>query len=351
MVAASDHPPHQGPAADLRDHHAARCHLRRRALRPARPLFVDDTYTVVAHFADSGGIFAGGEVTYRGVGSAGRRDGAHRRRRRRLPRHREGLRRRSRPTPLAVVGNRSAVGEQYVELQPQTDHEPYLARRAPRSRVEDTRIPIATDTLLTNITTTVGSVDRDALRTTVDELGAAFDGTGEDLQRIIDTGNSFIETANDNFDVTTALIRDGNTVLNGQIASESAIRTFARDLLAVQRHPGRLRPGPAPAHRQRLAGGDAAADLHRGQPGRARQPDQQPGHHRRGHRQAPQRHRAAAGDLPLRRGGRLHRRLEVPRHRALRRPLRPDHHRPAGLPPRLRGHRHRARRRTAATGR
>ena len=28
---------------------------------------VDDAYTVVAHFEDSGGIFAGGEVTYRGV--------------------------------------------------------------------------------------------------------------------------------------------------------------------------------------------------------------------------------------------------------------------------------------------
>ena len=30
-------------------------------------LFFDDSYTVVAHFADSGGIFAGGEVSYRGV--------------------------------------------------------------------------------------------------------------------------------------------------------------------------------------------------------------------------------------------------------------------------------------------
>jgi phospholipid/cholesterol/gamma-HCH transport system substrate-binding protein len=30
-------------------------------------LIVDDAYTVVAHFEDSGGIFAGGEVTYRGV--------------------------------------------------------------------------------------------------------------------------------------------------------------------------------------------------------------------------------------------------------------------------------------------
>ena len=29
--------------------------------------FYDDNYTVTANFADSGGIFAGGEVTYRGV--------------------------------------------------------------------------------------------------------------------------------------------------------------------------------------------------------------------------------------------------------------------------------------------
>ena len=28
---------------------------------------LDDSYTVTAHFPDSGGIFAGGEVTYRGV--------------------------------------------------------------------------------------------------------------------------------------------------------------------------------------------------------------------------------------------------------------------------------------------
>jgi phospholipid/cholesterol/gamma-HCH transport system substrate-binding protein len=76
----------------------------------------------------------------------------------------------------------------------------------------------------------VGSVELDALRATVSELGAAFAGTGEDLQQIIDTGNGFINAANDNFDTTTALIRDANTVLTGQIESESSIRSFARDL-------------------------------------------------------------------------------------------------------------------------
>jgi phospholipid/cholesterol/gamma-HCH transport system substrate-binding protein len=192
-------------------------------------LIVDDAYTVVAHFEDSGGIFAGGEVTYRGVRVGqvekltltdsgvdvyldidnGYDD---------IP-----------ADTLAVVGNRSAVGEQYVELQPQSDGKPYLKDEG-QIPVENTELPIATETLLTDVSNTVESVDKEALRTTVEELGLAFAGTGEDLQQIIDTGNSFIQTANENFDVTTALIRDSNTVLRGQIASESAIRTFASQL-------------------------------------------------------------------------------------------------------------------------
>ena len=62
---------------------------------------------------------------------------------------------------------------------------------------------------------------------------------------MIDSGNAFIQAANDNFDVTTALIRDSNTVLKGQVASASAIREFARNFVAVQRHPRRLGPRPA----------------------------------------------------------------------------------------------------------
>jgi phospholipid/cholesterol/gamma-HCH transport system substrate-binding protein len=192
-------------------------------------LFVDTSYTVVAHFPDSGGIFAGGEVSYRGV--------------------RVGQVEKLKLTDagvdvyldidndfdkipadaLAVVGNRSAVGEQYVELQPQSDAKPFLRDRS-QIAMDDTRTPLPTQTLLGDISTTVESVGQDALRTTVGELGTAFDGTGQDLQRIIDSGTSFIDAANANFDTTTALIKDGNTVLKGQVASASAIRTFAKQL-------------------------------------------------------------------------------------------------------------------------
>ncbi len=192
-------------------------------------ILYDDAYDVTVHLADSGGLFAGAPVSYRGVG-VGTVD--------RLELTDEGVDAQLSidkdwdeipADSLALVGNRSAVGEQYVELQPRADEGPYLEDGS-EIAVEDTELPLATDVLLTNLSETVASVDTDDLRTVVSELGAAFGGTGEDLQRIIDTSNSFIEQADAHFDVTTALIRDGNTVLQGQVAKESAIRTFAKDL-------------------------------------------------------------------------------------------------------------------------
>ena len=190
---------------------------------------VDRSYEVTAHFSESGGAFAGSQVTYRGV-TIGKVE--------RLVLTEDGvdvvlqIENEHDDIPVdsrALIGNGSAVGEQYVELQPQTDDGPYLGD-GDEIDTEDTQIPIATETLLSNLSTTVESVDKDAMRTTVSELSNAFAGSGEDLQRIIDSGNSFIETADANFDVTTALIRDSNTVLNGQIASEDALRNFATEL-------------------------------------------------------------------------------------------------------------------------
>jgi phospholipid/cholesterol/gamma-HCH transport system substrate-binding protein len=193
-------------------------------------LVYDTSYTVVAHFRDSGGMYAGGLVSYRGV----RVGQVHK-----LVLTRDGVdayldidRGWDDKIPadtLAVVGNRSAVGEQYVDLQPRTDEGPYL-HDGSQIATADTRTPLPTQKLLADLSTTVESVNKKSLSTTVRELGTAFAGTGPDLQRIIDTGTAFIDEANRNFDVTTALIRNSNTVLHGQIASADAIRSFARDL-------------------------------------------------------------------------------------------------------------------------
>ncbi len=192
-------------------------------------LLFDDSYRVVAHFEDSGGIFAGARVSYRGVtvGEVGELrvtdDGVDV-----VLRIDDD----SEPIPRdtdALVANRSAVGEQFVDLLPNTDEGPYLGEDSEIAK-ENTRTPIPTMQLLVDLDKMVNSVDKNNLRTVVSEMGKAFDGTGENLGRIIDTSNSFIETANDNFDVTTALIEDSNTVLRTQVDGASHIRSFARDL-------------------------------------------------------------------------------------------------------------------------
>jgi phospholipid/cholesterol/gamma-HCH transport system substrate-binding protein len=130
---------------------------------------------------------------------------------------------------LALVANKSAVGEQYVDLEPRTDAGPFLKDGSSIS-TSNTAVPVSTTEILTNLDGFVNSVPQDSLRTVVSELGAGFKGTADDLGQIIDTSNVFIEAANENFGVTTALIRDSNTVLRTQSEKGSAIRDFARNL-------------------------------------------------------------------------------------------------------------------------
>jgi phospholipid/cholesterol/gamma-HCH transport system substrate-binding protein len=191
-------------------------------------LLFDDDYTVSASFAESGGIFSGAEVTYRGqpVGRVGE-----------LKLLSDGVEvdldiDKGVKIPndlLAVVANRSAIGEQYVDLQPRRDEGPYLQDNSKIAR-EDTAIPIDTTELLLNLDQLVNSVDKESLRTTVRELGAALKGRGTDLQRIIDSSGRLIDDADANILQTIKLINDGDTVLATQVASGDAIKTWAKNL-------------------------------------------------------------------------------------------------------------------------
>lgn len=192
-------------------------------------LFYDSTYEVVAHFEDSGGIFTNAGVAYRGVtiGQVAKLEAAD-----------EGvlvtleIDKDSEPIPArtrAIVANKSAVGEQYVDLQPEVDTGPYLADGG-EIGLDMTAVPITTTKLLTDISNTVGSVDNADLHTAISEFGDAFADTGPALSRIIDTGNSFLREADRRFEATVSLIRDSKRVLGTQLESASAIRDFTRDL-------------------------------------------------------------------------------------------------------------------------
>lgn len=192
-------------------------------------LVFDESYKVVAHFDQSGGIFTGAEVAYRGITVGQVSD---------MKLTDKGvdvvlnIEKNYKDIPSktkAVVADRSAVGEQFVDLQPETKEGPYLADGS-QIPLAMTATPIETTKLLTDLDTTVNSVNKQSLSTVVNELGQAFNGTGDDLGRIVDTSDSFIRSANDNFDITTALLEDSNTVLATQVDKGSAIKSFSRDL-------------------------------------------------------------------------------------------------------------------------
>jgi phospholipid/cholesterol/gamma-HCH transport system substrate-binding protein len=191
-----------------------------------RALF-GDGYVVTADFPRSGGIFENAEVTYRGV-AVGRVD------RLRLARDGvhvdlsidEGVRVPADTT--AVVENRSAVGEQYVDLQPRTEGGPFLAD-GDRITSRENRTPLPTEVLLLNLNRLVESVDKRDLVVVIDELGAAFSGSARDLQRLLDSGDALTREAVDALPETIRLIEDGRTVLATQRKSGSAIKSFSAD--------------------------------------------------------------------------------------------------------------------------
>lgn len=190
---------------------------------------LDRGYTVRADFADSGGIYSGAEVTYRGV-PVGRVGDL-----RLTGRGGVSVELRLEDSPnipadsLAVVANRSAVGEQYVDLQPRSRSGPYLRDGSTIPR-HDTRVPIPATELILSLDRLVNSVDKNDLRITVGELGKAFSGTGPHLTRLVDSGNALVESASASLPQTIALIEDSRKVLKTQADQGSAISSFSRDL-------------------------------------------------------------------------------------------------------------------------
>jgi phospholipid/cholesterol/gamma-HCH transport system substrate-binding protein len=191
-------------------------------------LFFDDDYTVTASFAESGGIFSGAEVTYRGL-PVGRVGALHLEKDGVLVDLKVNKGVHVPADVKAVVANRSAIGEQYVDLQPRTNNAPYLKDKSRIDR-KDTELPITTTELLVNLDQLVNSVDRDDLRVTVKELGDALRGKGGDLQKIIDSSGVLINDADANINQTLKLITDSNTVLGTQVATGNYIKQWAKNV-------------------------------------------------------------------------------------------------------------------------
>lgn len=185
-------------------------------------------YTMHATLPDSGGLFVGSEVTYRGhkIGKVSDMDVTP-----------EGL-----TVDMAIeqgvevpegsaiyVHNLSAVGEQYLDIQPESGKGPY-AEPGHTFEGSEESMPVSEDDLLIELDAFVSSVDKANLGIVIGELGTMFHDTGGPLQKLLDGGGAFVDEASKNTAATIKLLKRGQTVLETQQGQGENIRSFSRDL-------------------------------------------------------------------------------------------------------------------------
>jgi phospholipid/cholesterol/gamma-HCH transport system substrate-binding protein len=191
-------------------------------------LFGSGSYVVRLELEDGGGLFTNSEVTYRGVAVGRVGDMRLTDRGMEADLVLDDSAPRIPVDTKAVVANRSAIGEQFVDLQPRGDGAPFLENGAV-IRKEQTTVPMPVTTLLSNLSDFNQSVPTESLRVVVDELYTAMNDTGPSLQVLLDSTMSFTDEAARHLPQTTMLITDGATVLQTQLDSSSAWRQFSNN--------------------------------------------------------------------------------------------------------------------------
>lgn len=189
-------------------------------------------FTVYLDLPDSGGIFSTASVTYRGVeigrvGTISLRPG--------------GIRvaldlSTSYPIPsdvTAYVADGSPIGEQYVDLRPQTDATAATLHAGSVISAPAPHLPVTSQQVLVSVDRLMRSVPRRDLADLVGQLGAAFDDTGPSLRRLLDASHALVAAARQDLPRTVGLLRSGGQVLDTQNSVSNDIVAFSRHLASL----------------------------------------------------------------------------------------------------------------------
>lgn len=185
-------------------------------------------YRLTLSLPESGGLFVNSEVTYRGVqvGEVTKLDPTT-----------DGVEVEIEINPdapdipadaQATVRNRSAIGEQYLDLTG-SDTKEVLADGDHLSGGADS-LPQELSVMLRSARDFTESVPSDSLDTVMDEGYLLSRGAGDDLSRLVQTAQDFQKAADDNFLVTSSLIRNSDQVLRTQEEAGSAMKAYSNDL-------------------------------------------------------------------------------------------------------------------------
>lgn len=188
-------------------------------------------YTVTMELPQTGGLYATGNVTYRGT-EVGRVQSVH------LTDTgaaavlslKSGI---DIPSDVtAEVHSQSAIGEQYVDLLPRSDTAPLL-KDGDVIPLRDTSVPPDINKLLAAVNTGLRAIPRDNLNTAIDEAYTAVGGLGPELARIVRASTELSIDARANLDPLTSLIDQSQPVLDSQTDTSDAIQAWAANLATV----------------------------------------------------------------------------------------------------------------------
>lgn len=133
---------------------------------------------------------------------------------------------------VARVRSVSAVGEQYVDLQPPNDDPPYL-RDGSVITLAQTAIPQPVGPMLDRLNNLVGTIPKDELGPLLDESFQAFNGAGYDIGSLLDSSSQVIGDLNAAADQNRALVDDSVPLLDSQARSAESLRTWAHGLAGI----------------------------------------------------------------------------------------------------------------------
>jgi len=191
------------------------------------------SYDITANFKAGGGIYQNANVTYRGV-TIGRvesvgltNDGVV-----------AGMRLNTNtPVPdnvTATVKSVSAIGEQYVDLVPPAPGNEPASNKNLRdgSNIGVDRTAVGQDIagLLTQADRLVNSVGDSRIQDLLRETFKAFNGSGPELARLIQSSRLLVDEANSNYGQTTQLIDQAGPFLDAQVRSGDDIKSLADGL-------------------------------------------------------------------------------------------------------------------------
>ena len=168
--------------------------------------------TVKVDLAQTGGLFAGSQVTYRGVRVGQVSDV--------VPsdtgvvatiKLTSGT-----PVPadsIAKVRSLSPVGEQYLDFQPRKAGGPYL-KDGDTIAASSTDIPKSLTSTVIAINNVLEQIDPDKLKRVLGELSTGLAGTGDDIGQVLDQGQQLLQTLVQVWPQTNRLITNSGTVLS-----------------------------------------------------------------------------------------------------------------------------------------